>query len=128
MKSARNAASLRQEYARKWIDQFEETVRKYQVPQSNAAILRSQLLRSFFEVVEKQEEITEEEAQFLVSLAKQYELGESASPELGNIIHRIGMLQTIQAWEKGEVPDATRSPLVPPEMAGAMLAAVTWGR
>jgi hypothetical protein len=110
--SVRGAQSFKLQYAEGWVAQFEETVRKYQMPASEAGPLRFSLLNDIFRLVEREDEMPEADLGFLVSIGQKYGLGQSATPELRDTIFRVGMREVIQSWERGEIPRKECSGLV----------------
>ncbi len=92
------------QYAERWALQFEETVRKYRIPESDAQPLRLTLLNNMLKLVESGDEMVEGDLKFLLDLSQKYRVQESATPELGDTLIRVGMKEIIQSWEKGDVP------------------------
>ncbi len=104
LRSVSGAQSFNLQYAQGWVTQFEETARRYQMSESETGTLRSSLLNNIFRLVEAEDEMSEGDLKFLVSLGQKYGLGQSATPELRDTIFRVGMKEIIQSWERGEIP------------------------
>jgi len=92
------------QYADRWAVQFEEAVRKYHMPESEAGPLRFELLNNMFKIVEAGDEMHEGDLKFLLNLSQKYQAGQSATPELRDTLIRVGMKEILQSWERGEVP------------------------
>ncbi len=111
-RSVSEAQSFKPQYADGWVTRFEETVRKYHMPESEAGPPRSALLNSIFKLVEAEDEMAEADVQYLASLGQKYNLKQSVTPELLDTIVRLDMRGTIQLWERGEIPRKDCSGLV----------------
>jgi hypothetical protein len=112
LRSVSGAQSFKLQFAQGWLNEFDETVRKYQMPESTAGPLRLALLNSIFRLVEAEEEMPDSDLKFLVNLGQKYGLGQSATSELRDTIFRVGMKEVIQSWERGEIPRKECSGLV----------------
>jgi hypothetical protein len=99
-------------YADRWVTQFEELIRRYRMPESEASPLRFALLNNMFKLVEAEEEMTEGDLKFLLALSHKYDIGKTSTPELRDTIFRVGAKEIIQSWEHGEVPHKECSGLV----------------
>lgn len=104
--------SFNVQYADRWARQFEETARKFQMPESEACPLRLALLNNMLKLVEAGDEMSEADLKFLLDLSQKYGIGQSATPELQDTIFRVGIKEIIQSWERGEVPHKECSSLV----------------
>lgn len=93
-----------QQFALGWLSQFEEIVRKFSIPADEASPLRFTLLNNIFKLVEAKDEIPESDLKFIMDLAKQYSVTVSSPEEIKNTIVRIGTRETIEKWQRGEVP------------------------
>jgi hypothetical protein len=109
--SVRSTQVWKQQFAQRWLTEFEDTVRKFQIADSDAAPFRSMLLNAIFKLVEMETEMSDSDINFLSGLQQRYVLALS-SPEIRETMVRIGLRQTIEAWERGEAPQRQCSGLV----------------
>lgn len=108
-----NAAQLfKPQYADGWLAQFEGTVRKYHMSESEVGLLRFTLLNNIFKLVEAEDELSDIDLKYLAAVAQRYSLGQSTAAELKDTIFRIGMREVIQSWEHGEIPQKQCSGLL----------------
>lgn len=112
LRSVNGSQTFKPQYAQGWLAQFDETAKRYQIPESEAASLRFALLNGIFSLVAAEEDMPDADLNFLVGLGQKYGLGESATPDLRDTIFRIGLRQVIQSWERGEIPHKQCSGLV----------------
>lgn len=110
--SVSGTQSFKLPFAQGWVNQFEETVQKYHMAESQVEPLRLSLLNNIFKLVEAEDEMPDDDLKFLASLGQKYGLGQSATPELRDTIFRVGTKEVIQAWERGETPHKDCSGLV----------------
>jgi hypothetical protein len=110
--SAGIAQNLSQQFARGWLTQFDEIVRKFSIPNDEASPLRFTLLNNIFKQIESKDEIPESDLSFVVDLAKQYSLTRSSPDEIKDTIFRIGTRETIDKWQRGEIPTANCNGIV----------------
>jgi hypothetical protein len=96
--------SFKLQFAQGWVNQFDETVRKYHMAESEVGPLRLSLLNDIFKLVEAEDEMPDDDLKFLASVGQKYGLGQSATPELRDTIFRVGTKEVIQSWERGETP------------------------
>jgi hypothetical protein len=104
VQSAGTAPRLTVQYAERWAAQFDETVRKYRLPQTEVMSLRLSLLNNMFKLVEAENVMPEAELQFLANLCQKCDIRQSSTPELKDTIMRVGMREFIQSWESGDPP------------------------
>ena len=95
-----------QQFARGWLNQFEEIVRKFHIPNEETWPLRFTLLGNIFKLIESPDEIAEADFPFVAELARQYSFTAGSPDQIKDAICRIGMRETIQHWEHGEPPAA----------------------
>jgi len=100
-----SVTSWHHEQAERWLTQYEEVVRKYQVPANEAVRARDAILNGVFKLVESQEHMNDADLEFLMGLAERYDLAHSGGPELQDTIVRLTLRQAIQSWEDGEQPE-----------------------
>jgi hypothetical protein len=110
--SVSEAQSFKVQFAQGWVAQFEETVKKFQMRESEVGALRFSLLNSIFKLVEAEDEMPDADLRFLAELGQKYQLGQSATPELRDTIFCVGMREAIQSWERGDAPRKECSGLV----------------
>jgi len=105
--------SWKPQYAEGWIKQLEDTVRRYELPLTEAAPARSAVLNEIFKLVEREPEISDADTTFLIGLGQKYKLARSATPEIRDTLLRISFRQMIESWQRGEVPTRQCSCPVP---------------
>jgi hypothetical protein len=93
-----------QQHAERWLTQYEEIVRKYQVSADEAVTLRNEILNGIFKLVEAQERIEDADLEFLMGLAQRYDLARSGSVEVRDAIFRLTLREAIQSWDEGHPP------------------------
>lgn len=101
-----------QEQADRWLAQYDEIVRKYQVSAADALRSRIEILNGVFKLVESQETITDADLEYLVGLGQRFAIAESGSPELQDTILRIALREAIQSWDRGNPPKKQCAALV----------------
>jgi hypothetical protein len=104
LRSVSAEQSFKLQYAQGWVVRFDETAKKYEMPESEAAPLKFSLLNEMFMLVERGDAMAETDLKFLADLTRRYAVGQAASPELLDTIFRVGMREVIQSWEQGGVP------------------------
>ena len=104
VQSVGTVQSFEVQHAERWATQFEETVRRYRVFESEASPLRLALLNNMFKLVEAEEEMPETDLKFLLDLSHKYNIAKTSTPELLDTIFRVGAKEIIQSWEHGEMP------------------------
>jgi hypothetical protein len=109
--SVRSTRIWKQEYGQRWLTEFEDTVRKFQIANSDAAPARGVLLIGIFKLVETENEMPDSDINFLSGLDQRYGLTQS-SPEIRETMVRIELRRKIEAWERGEAPQRQCSGLV----------------
>lgn len=92
------------QYANGWIQQFEEIVKKYQIPASEANPQRLAILNSVFNLIKRGDDISQEDAKFILDTCQKYQLPQEGSPELRDTLFCVAMKQTIHSWEHGCPP------------------------
>ncbi|HEV2348901.1 MAG TPA: hypothetical protein VG028_03540 [Terriglobia bacterium] len=112
IKSVGEAQYWKQEYARRWVAQFEGSVRDYHVPASVVEPLRFKLLNNIFRLIAAENEIPDSDIVLLNELAEKYKLGESSTPEVRDTLIRIVLHQAIQSWERGTITNKQCNGLV----------------
>jgi hypothetical protein len=111
-RSAACAPNWNHQFAEGWLNQFEEIVRKFSVPNPEASPLRFLLLNNIMGLVESKIEIPDSDLKFVLELARKYSITQSSPEEIKNTIFRIGMREAIQNWERGELPTANCSGMI----------------
>ena len=101
-----------QEQAERWLTQFDDITRKYQIPIPDARQARNEILNGIFKLVESQDQMTEADLEYLVGLGQRYGIGQSGSPDLQNTVLRIALRQAIQSWDGGKPPERECTALV----------------
>ena len=91
-----------EQHAVRWIAQYEEIVRKYQVSQNDAVRTRNEILNSIFKLVESQDQMADADLEYLVGLGQRFDIAKSGSPELQDTVLRIALRQSIQSWDGGK--------------------------
>jgi hypothetical protein len=109
--SVRSTQIWKQEYGQRWLSEFEDTVRKFQIADSDAAASRGVLLSGIFKLVETENEMPDSDINFLSGLDQKFGLAQS-NPEIRETMARIELRRTIEAWERGAVPRRQCSGLV----------------
>lgn len=87
VQSVSAAQSFNVQYAERWANQLEETVRKYRIPESEALPFKLTLLNNMLKLVEAGNELVEADLKFLLELGQKYDVRRNATPELGGLIH-----------------------------------------
>ncbi|HLW81793.1 MAG TPA: hypothetical protein VKS20_07115 [Candidatus Acidoferrales bacterium] len=98
------APSFKIQYAEGWLNQFEETAKKYHMPESESLPLRFALFDGMFKLVEAEEPIPDADVKFILDVCQRYGVPENAPPDIKDVLFRIIAKQTIQSWERGELP------------------------
>lgn len=101
-----------QEQADRWLAQYDEIVRKYQVPSDEAQLTRTEILNGIFKLVESQEEMTDADLEYLVGLGQRFAIAQSGNPELQDTVLRIALRQAIQSWDREKLPERQCTALV----------------
>jgi hypothetical protein len=91
-----------QEQADRWLAQYDEIVRKYQVPAADALQTRNEILNGIFKLVESQEQMADADLEYLVGLGQGFGIAQSGSAELQDTVLRIALRQAIQSWDRGK--------------------------
>jgi hypothetical protein len=91
-----------QQHAERWLATYDEIVRKYEIPQTDAIRARDQILNGIFKLVESQQQLADTELEYLAAQGQRYQITRSESPELEDTVRRIELRQAIQSWDAGK--------------------------